>query len=40
MSAASQTRRDLIRKMDLEQKLIRELNKLNKRIVGDRKSVV
>ncbi len=35
MSAASQTRRDLIRKMDLEQKLIRELNKLNKRIVGN-----
>lgn len=34
MSAASQTRRDLIRKMDLENQLMRKLATLNKKIVG------
>lgn len=35
MSATSQARRDLIRKMDLEQKLMRELTRLNNKIVGN-----
>lgn len=35
MSAVATARRDLIRKMDLEQKLTRELTQLNNRIVGD-----
>ena len=41
MSALSQTRRDLIRKMDLEKRLMRELTKLNNRIIrGTEKSFV